>query len=364
MKRFLVVFVAVILIVACMVCSVSAAVVQPTRFIASVRDAEIVDDDAVCSINANKNFIYLLGFYRDGDNVSSEDLFADGFYRSPFSDSFTATSTSSMLWRVTLYYANVVSNGTVNNPVYFPLSGIVDGNVLSVDVRVGEYCPTNATYSSFRVRLYDANGNYYTRQGTYSRYEDSNGYWHYVGTYTFDDIDPEFVNYVPEFEYYREGTQIQKTFDIDMDIEHITVSMPISQYNDLSNAEVGDQLDDMINRPVTPEPPEGSGSVDDYHDIESGLLDDTEAGRNEALSALGSIGVIYGFMTSFTYLVGICELFFGLPLITELLTVSLALSVFILLFNLFTDIDRRVRSGKKESAKGKYAKKAHKGGHK
>lgn len=124
-------------------------------------------------------------------------------------------------------------------------------------------------------------------------------------------------------------------------------------------ADNGQKLDDIINGNVTPEAPDGSGTVDDLDDVESGLRDDAQAGLDDGVQLQQSaFDVILTYLAAFNAIGLIFNLFADLPFFSALLAVSLSLGIFGLLVNLGNQLahhgsTKAHKEGKSKSSKGK-----------
>lgn len=88
-----------------------------------------------------------------------------------------------------------------------------------------------------------------------------------------------------------------------------------------------------------PETPTGSGTVDQQTQLEDQIMQDSEQGLNDATSALNAAGSILAvFRDGFIFLMGLFGLATDISLVNNLLSISLALGIFIFVLNLTANL--------------------------
>lgn len=127
------------------------------------------------------------------------------------------------------------------------------------------------------------------------------------------------------------------------------LQMSISAMQELQEetGKTNELLEQIANGNVTPETPEGSGSVGDLDDLEGGLKDDTSAGRDEANQIIDdSFEPILGNSAGFLFWASVIDPLVSVGWLRGLLTVSLALGIFGFLANIVMIAGRHGRDGR------------------
>lgn len=175
----------------------------------------------------------------------------------------------------------------------------------------------------------------------------------------FDGIieKPENASYCVTFFQFRvvnidnDGSPIRVWFDFDRP----SLKMSISSLYRLQeqSGKTNELLDKIVNGEVTPEAPEGSGSVGDLDDVEGALKDDTSAGREEAEQIFNeSWGLVVAHTAGFLFLSDVIERMIGVGWMRGILTVSLSLGIFAFLVNIAITTGNKLSSKGGKSGKG------------
>lgn len=254
--------------------------------------------------------------------------------------------------------------GGLITSTFMDLSNIPDASVFETSGKVWiEFDHTGSNFVDVgywtSINFYDSSFQFLGVQRTPTR-----GVQYTEGAYVFDfeyDVainKPEGAVYaVTSFIFEVLRTEITNAFTIWFDFDIPTLQMSINSLYRLQEqtGKTNKLLDQIANGEVTPETPDGAGSVGDLDDVEGSLEDDTAAGRQEADHIFNeSWGLVAAHMSGFLFLSNVIERMIGVGWLRGLIVVSLSLGILGFIANIAMIMGRNGRDGKDaKSSSGK-----------
>lgn len=248
---------------------------------------------------------------------------------------------------------------------YLDITNIPDGSIISTSGKV--WLETNTLGSGTFEGQYYTNIHYYDANFTLLDTKTSpiwpigepNGAYVYELKWDFVMEKPDNAVYcITSFRFriqgFYNGASADNVFWFDFDFPKLKMSINSLYRLQEQTGKTNKLLDQIVNGEVTPETPNGAGSVGDLEDVEDALKDDTAAGRDEADQIFNeSSDLVASHMAGFLFLSNVIERFIGVGWLRGVLTVSLSLGILGFLANIAMYAARNGRDAKgSKSSKG------------
>ena len=166
-----------------------------------------------------------------------------------------------------------------------------------------------------------------------------------INVYSFTGGAPTFSDIPAAYAYYVQATRVRYRI---LSPDQIIVENQNAN-TDRIVSEIGNSANQITNG-WTPDPqaPAGSGTVNDYSDLESGMIDNATDGVNQANDLFNSLGSkLEMYSGSFLAISRFIDVFTGdVPILGILLWVSLTIGLFGFIFNGIGALISRARKGK------------------
>lgn len=262
----------------------------------------------------------------------------------------TATLVAGNQYRITFY-----------SP-YMLINNIPDNTWISAsfELSLSNYLGSNNALLNVGMSYFDRNGDFITQVNGSMREVAVNSTTYTDTIVTRDIADAYGVQIFYQFNYYVVENSAQATITL-LDNNFSCSISSIYRENMLENKNNqllgaieeqlqanGDKLDDIINGSVDSVQPDGSGSIGDLNDAENGVIEDAQAGIDQAETLFNNApGIVALYATGFYFMSNVLEHFIGVGWLSGVVSVSLALGLLAFIINISVAVIKKGERGSK-----------------